>query len=62
MDSLVIGYCLNVVNGLINFDVANAPGTSSTLITKNAETNELELIISFDNKVNTLFSAYGMNS
>ena len=45
----------------MNFDVANAPGTSSTLITKNVDTNEFELIISFDNNVNTLFYAYGKN-
>lgn len=46
----------------MNFDVANAPGTSSTRMTKNADTKEFELMISFDNNVNTLFSAYGMNS
>ena len=55
MDSLIIGYWRSVVKGLMNFDVANAPGTSSTRMTKNADTNEFELMISFDNNVKTLF-------
>ncbi len=56
MDSLQIGYCLKELNGFINLDVAKAPCTSSTLNTKNAEISELELIMSFTSKVNTLFS------
>lgn len=55
MDSFIIGYWRNVLNGLMNFDVANAPGTSSTFITKYAEMSEFELMISFDNRVKTLF-------
>lgn len=51
----MIGYCLRVLNGLINLEVANAPWTSSTLKVKNVDIKELELIISLVSIVNTLF-------
>jgi hypothetical protein len=61
MDSFVIGYCFNVLNGLMNFDVARAPWTSSTLNVKKVEIREFELITSLANIVRTLFSEYGTN-
>ena len=61
IDSFVIGYCFKVLKGFMNFDVARAPCTSSTLNVKNVDIKEFELITSFVNIVRTLFSEYGTN-
>lgn len=55
VDSFTIGYCFNVLKGLINFEVAKAPCTSSTLNVKNVDIKEFELITSLVNMVRTLF-------
>lgn len=60
-DSLTIGYCLRVLNGLMNFDVARAPWTSSTLNVKNVDISEFELITYLASIVSTLFYEYGTN-